>query len=70
MADKNNIEYWNFNLYKGDIGLSMDCYSDGAHLNGKGAEIYTKFFCDFVNEINNNNDGSIQYFNASYRSDN
>jgi hypothetical protein len=67
VANENNIDYWNFDLYKGDIGLTMDCYKDGAHLNGEGAEIYTKFFCDFVNGIDDNGYNPELYFYSSYQ---
>ena len=55
IANNNNLEYWNFDLYKYDVGLTMDCYKDESHLNGKGAEIYTAFFCDFVNAFREGN---------------
>jgi hypothetical protein len=67
IADDNDIEYWNFDLYKGDMGLTMDYYKDGAHLNGEGAEIYTKFFCNFVNEISDNGYDPEVYFYSSYQ---
>lgn len=63
IANENEIEYWNFDLYKLDIGLPMKYYKDGGHLNGEGAEIYTKFFCDFVNDYK---EGNIMYEDVFY----
>jgi hypothetical protein len=67
IAEEHDVDYWNFDLYKGDIGLAEDCYMDEHHLNGKGAEIYTKFFCDFVNEVQDGNSDPESYFYDSYQ---
>lgn len=48
IATENGIEYWNFNLYKGDLGLQMSDYKDTNHLNGKGAEKYTEIICKLI----------------------
>lgn len=48
IADESGIMYLNFDLYKGDMGLTMADYSDGGHLNGQGAEKYTEFFCNLI----------------------
>jgi hypothetical protein len=67
IADEYDIDYWNFDLYKGDIELTADCYKDEHHLNGKGAEIYTEFFCNFVNEVQDGNSDPESYFYDSYQ---
>ena len=51
IAAQYNIQYWNFDLYKYDLELPMKYYKDGGHLNGEGAEVYTRFFCSFVNDV-------------------
>lgn len=66
IAKENGIKYWNFDLYKYDMGLNMSCYKDGGHLNGEGAEIYTCFFCRFVNDVNNNIINPQDAFNDVY----
>ncbi len=48
---ENQLIYLNFNLYKGEIGLTMEDYYDEHHLNGSGAEKYTKVFCNTVKQI-------------------
>ncbi len=48
LASKYNIDYWNFNLYKDEIGLDITDYKDANHLNGKGAEKYTSVLCDVI----------------------
>ena len=48
LSDANDIQYWNFNLYKDDLGLDYYHYKDIDHLNGEGATIYTRKFTDIV----------------------
>lgn len=66
IANENGVEYWNFDLYKYDIGLSMEHYKDGSHLNGMGAEIYTEFFCYFANSFNSGEVSSSDVFYEKY----
>ncbi len=65
IADGAGIKYWNFDLFNGDVGLTMTDYKDGDHLNGKGAEKYTEFFCNFATAAK---EGKIGYdaFRKSY----
>ena len=51
IAEKYDVEYWNFDLYKYDHGITPDCYTDGGHLNGDGAKKYTTFLCNFINGV-------------------
>lgn len=65
-ADQNEIDYMNFNCYKGDIQLTLDNYKDVDHLNGSGAEIYTKLFVDTVKKIEKEDVSIDDLFNRSY----
>ena len=51
LARTRGIEYWNFNFYRGDTGLSDAHYADVDHLNGEGAEVYTRLFCETARAI-------------------
>lgn len=53
LCEEYNISYMNFNLYKGETGITVEDFKDAHHLNGQGAEKYTELFCNVVNEINN-----------------
>lgn len=53
LAEEYNIDYMNFNLCKG-YEKSIDDYYDENHLNGRGAEKYTEFFCQTVNSLKKN----------------
>ena len=66
IASQYNIEYWNFDLYKYDMGLPMKYYKDGGHLNGEGAEIYTSFFCSFINDVKNGKVTAKDQFREHY----
>lgn len=66
IATQYNIEYWNFDLYKYDMGLPMKYYKDGGHLNGEGAEIYTRFFCSFINDVKNGKIVAEDQFRENY----
>ena len=48
LAKENNVKYQDFNIIS-DQYLSLDnsCFKDSNHLNGKGAEIFTKCFVDY-----------------------
>lgn len=65
IAVGNGIKYWNFDLFKGNIGLTMSDYKDGGHLNGIGAEKYTSFFCNFVKSCKSDY-SEEDYFYDSY----
>lgn len=67
IAELNNIEYWNFDLYKEELGLTMADYKDGGHLNGEGAEKYTEFFCKFILLSKNEDFNMEQYFYQDYK---
>ncbi len=44
-----NIEYYNYNLIKPDIfKIQGDYFSDHVHLNGKGAEVFSKSLATFL----------------------
>lgn len=63
IAEKYGIEYWNFNLYKGDIGITDSDYLDITHLNGEGAEKYTKAFSQVAKMYNDGEDVSSLFAN-------
>lgn len=65
-ADQNKISYLNFNCYKGNVPLTLDNYKDIDHLNGSGAEIYTKLFVDTVKRIEQEDLPIDTLFNRSY----
>lgn len=46
-AQKNDIEYWDFTLYRNtaELVLGEQDFSDAHHLNGQGAEKFTTVFC-------------------------
>lgn len=49
-ADKNDLQYWNFNLLKkGYITFGYDDYLDAVHLNGHGAERFSKTVATIYN---------------------
>lgn len=66
IASQYNIEYWNFDLYKYDMGLPMKYYKDSGHLNGEGAEVYTGFFCSFINDVKNGKVTAKDQFREHY----
>jgi len=50
IANDAGVEYWNFNLIKEDIlMLERDEFKDASHLNGIGAEKFTRCFCRVYN---------------------
>ena len=47
-AEKNNIQYWNFNLMsKKLINLDYTDFMDAVHMNGSGAEKFTDFLSNY-----------------------
>lgn len=44
LARKNDIEFFDFNPLKREIGLTVDDFYDPGHLNKIGAEKFTKYF--------------------------
>lgn len=49
-AAQQGTVYWDFSLYRdrAALGLSIDDYSDAHHLNGAGAEKFTRTLCDVI----------------------
>ncbi len=64
IAKRFNIQYWNFNLYKGDNGFYEKDYSDYYHLNGEGAEKYTKLLCSTAKRYNNGEKSEDMFYNS------
>ncbi len=65
LADQYGIAYMNFNLYKG-YEKTLDDYFDDNHLNGPGAERYTRIFCDTVNALQNQEKSMDDFFYQTY----
>lgn len=63
------LEYYDFNLCKKEyLDISDHMYwIDDNHLNVRGAEIYTNFFGDFFEKIENGEIQSDDYFYDSYQ---
>ena len=61
LSKENHIAYMNFNLYKG-YEKSLEDYYDENHLNGRGAQKYTRIFCDTVNELKNTDKTMEDFF--------
>ena len=60
-ADRNQIEYYDFNLCNNKMLTLVDeDFLDIHHLSGKGAEKYTKVFVDFIN--NNDTEERREFF--------
>lgn len=49
-AAQNDIDYWDFSLYKDRVAIGMGAgqFSDAHHLNGEGAEKFTRTLCDTI----------------------
>lgn len=49
-AAHDGLEYWDFSLYRArnDMDLKPDDFSDAHHLNGSGAEKFTRTLCDTI----------------------
>lgn len=52
IAEENGIDYLNFNLLK-DYEKNLDDFTDANHLNGPGAQKYTRIFCNTINALKN-----------------
>lgn len=62
-AQNNEIEYWNFNYYKDGTGIVQKDYADNTHLNGNGAEKYTKVLSNVAKDYLNGKDVSNMFSN-------
>lgn len=49
-AEENNIQYWDFSLYRKrkELDLGSGDFSDAHHLNGTGAEKFTAVLCNVI----------------------
>lgn len=49
LADKNGVEYYNFNLAKPELfSIPDEFYYDHSHMNGEGATVFSKSFAKFM----------------------
>lgn len=66
-AQRNNIEYYNFNLCREEyLSLKASDFRDKHHLNGQGAEKFTKAFCSMVKMLSNDNSLKENIFYDTY----
>lgn len=63
-AEENNLEYWDFTLFRDTelLPLGFEDFSDAHHLNGQGAEKFTKAFCEVVQAEKSGQDVSGYFF--------
>ena len=66
-ANKNKIQYLNFNLLKkGYLELNFDDFSDAVHLSGKGAQKFTEVFANVSTKAMINSDEAKKCFYDTY----
>lgn len=63
-ASDNDLQFWDFSLYKDAqaIQMEVDSFADAHHLNGVGAARFTAVFCDTVAAYQNGEDVSQRFF--------
>ena len=64
LADKNKLSYWDFTLYRdgATLDLTSDDFSDAHHLNGMGAEKFTRVFCEVAAKAEAGEDVSRAFY--------
>lgn len=65
LANQYGIVYMNFNLCK-DYDRTINDFYDPHHLNGEGAEKYTRIFCNTVNALKNQEKSMDDLFYPTY----